>query len=493
MKKPLRSWSFLVHRPFLVCASVLVPRETRKEWRKEWVAELWYVCQARPSNSPISPEGLSKINSFCCGAWVDAFWLRRSRPWSPPLRLSSPLACLSFLAASLAVSSLLAFLLPGARNAILPTPYQDADTTVLISPYRLDSAEAPAIRIEDYEKWRGNTRAFFADLAYYEPVTKRIRISRHTTEVLRVARGTPNLFDLLAASSSTAQLIARSSSSAGGLPALVLSQSAWRRIFAGDPNIVGKKIQVAGESLIVTEIVPDNFWRLPGHMDAWLLYDSRRLGRLPGEHKGFVLARWRASALVPRVSGPWNWWVPARDGGSDRFECISLAQINRASLALFGLALMLAAFALPATTPLSLGDYLHSSKANQASIRLRRWSFLLAKFAIIVAISYLVALDAAQVLPAVQFPLAFALLLFGFRWALRDQRRRCPVCLGTLTRPARVGHPSWNFLAWSGMELMCEAGHGLLHVPEHATSWFSTQRWLSLDPSWKSLFTATSF
>jgi hypothetical protein len=73
--------------------------------------------------------------------------------------------------------------------------------------------------------------------------------------------------------------------------------------------------------------------------------------------------------------------------------------------------------------------------------------------------------------------------------AIRGQRQRCPVCLGMLTHPARVGEPSRNFLAWNGTELLCAGGHGLLHIPEISTSWFSTQRWLYLDPSWESLFT----
>jgi len=64
----------------------------------------------------------------------------------------------------------------------------------------------------------------------------------------------------------------------------------------------------------------------------------------------------------------------------------------------------------------------------------------------------------------------------------------CPVCLGLLSNPARVGHPSRSFLAWHGTELICGKGHGLLHVPEMATSWFSTQRWLALDGSWRALF-----
>ena len=84
--------------------------------------------------------------------------------------------------------------------------------------------------------------------------------------------------------------------------------------------------------------------------------------------------------------------------------------------------------------------------------------------------------------------LAFFALLFAFRWALRDQRQRCPVCLRLLSNPAHVGEASRNFLAWNGTELICAEGHGLLHIPELPTSWFSTQRWLYLDPSWSALF-----
>ena len=80
------------------------------------------------------------------------------------------------------------------------------------------------------------------------------------------------------------------------------------------------------------------------------------------------------------------------------------------------------------------------------------------------------------------------LCILAFRWILIDQRRRCPVCLRLLSEPVRVGQASMSFLGWSGTELMCARGHGLLHVPEFPTSWFSTQRWLYLDASWSGLF-----
>jgi hypothetical protein len=83
-------------------------------------------------------------------------------------------------------------------------------------------------------------------------------------------------------------------------------------------------------------------------------------------------------------------------------------------------------------------------------------------------------------------------MLFGyvlaFRWILIDQRRRCPVCLRLLSHPTRIGGLSHVFLEWCGTEFICARGHGLLHVPEVATSSYGSQRWPPLDPSWSSLF-----
>jgi hypothetical protein len=154
---------------------------------------------------------------------------------------------------------------------------------------------------------------------------------------------------------------------------------------------------------------------------------------------------------------------------------------------------------LPATTPLPLGEYRLSSRKLSWFTRIRRWNFLGLKFVLLLPIVFFVSLDLAHLRATVdpisseyiQLISSFAICLFGLRWMLRDQRQRCPVCLGKLTHPARVGLPSRTFLAWNGTELICVGGHGMLHVPEMATSWFSEQRWLYLDPSWEFLFAET--
>jgi hypothetical protein len=89
------------------------------------------------------------------------------------------------------------------------------------------------------------------------------------------------------------------------------------------------------------------------------------------------------------------------------------------------------------------------------------------------------------------FPPASLLLflgwIFGLRWALADQRQRCPVCLHLLSNPVEIGSPLQTVLGWYGTELICTRGHGLLYVPGTPTSWCGRQRWRYLDPSWSSL------
>ena len=74
-------------------------------------------------------------------------------------------------------------------------------------------------------------------------------------------------------------------------------------------------------------------------------------------------------------------------------------------------------------------------------------------------------------------------------WAVADQRARCRVCLRLLAFPVRIGCPGCLLLDWSGTELFCSEGHGVLHVPHLSPSWDeASERWISLDDSWRDLF-----
>jgi hypothetical protein len=164
--------------------------------------------------------------------------------------------------------------------------------------------------------------------------------------------------------------------------------------------------------------------------------------------------------------------------------------------AIFRFALFLALVALPAVISVSLGD--SDIAAHRPSFRQRafRALFLAAKLMLIAALGFTASLDLAYVnttgyssfAECSQLLFCFTICLFGFRWAVADQRKRCPVCLRRVTNPATVGLASRTFLGWNGTEMICMGGHALLHVPSLPTSWFSDQRWLYLDSSWDFLF-----
>jgi hypothetical protein len=146
---------------------------------------------------------------------------------------------------------------------------------------------------------------------------------------------------------------------------------------------------------------------------------------------------------------------------------------------------MMALPALPALTSLRLGE----PPANGHGWR---WAFFAAKIALLLPMVFWGVLDLASMTGVNVHAGPIHCIVIGnvvaLRWALIDQRRRCPECLRLLAHPARIGLPSQTFLEWYGTEFVCVKGHGLLHVPEIPTVSFRTQSWMHLDRSWSGLF-----
>lgn len=143
---------------------------------------------------------------------------------------------------------------------------------------------------------------------------------------------------------------------------------------------------------------------------------------------------------------------------------------------------------LAAATPLELGEYQANRYAPSLAIRMRRWGFLAVKIAVLAPLVMWWSCALGVFVPSFAPMLLFFGLMGAVRWALADQRRRCPVCLHVLSNPAQIGDPSRAIFGWHGTEFVCALGHGLLYVPAARTTWYSAQRWQYLDPSWSSLF-----
>jgi hypothetical protein len=477
-------------------AAWLVPGQARADWLAEWQAELWHVWHSRDSKSRGRFHGSPEVTDFCLGAFRDAFWLGWNNPHSTPrrtFRSGSASRCSVTLALWTGISLLACLSLPGVRRAIRPSTYRDADGLVMISSGGYSGAQSPSIGFQDYQSWKTSTRHLFTDLAFYQPIRRRVHVTRHRGAELSIGRASDNIFKLLRLE---LPLIAPDRSNGDYAAKLFLSERVWRESFGGDPQLIGSVTEVAGLRVLIAGVFSQDSWPLPGQLDAWLLEDERHLSLLPLKSKGFVLAHLQASQSRQRAD-EWRYLsVPREDGNSDHFDCISLAQRERLPFSILLFTLIVALIALPATTALPLGEYPRHSGRLPWPVRMKRWVFFWSKFALVVPLVCFTSLDAAYgshplnstTAQYIQLAVSFFGFLFAFRWILQDQRKRCPVCLRVLSHPVRVGLASRNFLAWNGTELICAGGHGLLHIPELPTSWFGTQRWQYLDPSWGSLF-----
>ena len=464
-------------------ASLLVPEEGRADWMREWRAELWH---AREDGAADERE-LSRI---CMGSFRDALCLRRiawKQHGSTHVFRGSALQCLMALAAVLAVSYWISLVLPGVCAESHPARYRVNPGLIMIKNGSSIDDSVATVAVEKYRIWKASRQRFFDGFAFYRMKRDRVMMGANGAEGWNVAHASLNLFWMLGL---PVRLMATAGDAEGATPGVVLSEEIWKRDFGGNPQLAGSVVRIGTRAAKVIGVASEGGWRLPGQVDAWLLEpDEENAG------VGYVIAHLTKLGKDEMSSDR----VEIGSNSDDAMEQLSAVTFGDRTMGpwpLFVMAVMLAFLALPAITSVSLGEYNFSDHRPSWTSTLRRWSFLIAKIVLLLPVVYFASLDLAYwntvsysiSAQYVQLISSFSMCLFGLRWALLDQRQRCPVCLKRVTNPATVGLAGRTFLAWNGTEMICTSGHTLLHVPGLPTSWFETQRWMYLDTSWKFLF-----
>lgn len=132
--------------------------------------------------------------------------------------------------------------------------------------------------------------------------------------------------------------------------------------------------------------------------------------------------------------------------------------------------------------------------------RFRWWSFFVAKSILLLLVTGLLAWTTVRWLsiylvgtihPMANGVVVWLFLVFSvapLSWAIYDQQRRCRICLQRLGTPIQIGAPGYVLLDWSGTEMVCPDGHGVLYLPDSQANWLERDRWDNLDDSWADLF-----
>ncbi|MGE3489543.1 MAG: ABC transporter permease [Vicinamibacterales bacterium] len=258
-------------------AAPLVPYDIRREWLREWRAELAFAAaQAARRGRPMP----ASVTFRAAGAIPHAVWLRWDQ-WGVDmiwqdlkhavraLRAKPGFTFVTLLTLALGIGGTAAIF--GAVNAVLlrPLPYPDSERLVQVfkttvkQPDRVGGTVSPP----DFVDWRRHASAFSELAALVEveyPLT-----GSGAAEQVRGAGVTGGFFTVLGTPALLGRTLTTGDDPIGSRDVVVLSHALWTRRFGADRNLIGRQLAIDGVSREVVGVMPAGF-EYPLQSEFWL-------------------------------------------------------------------------------------------------------------------------------------------------------------------------------------------------------------------------------
>ena len=287
-------------------AAPMVPGDIRRDWMREWRAELAYrAARADRCGRSLPIHSLW----YAAGAVPHAIWLRWDR-WRIEMLVQDVKYAIRSLSKKPGFTAVTVLTLAigiganaaifGAVNAVLlrPLPYPHPEQLVHVfktriqRPDRLGGSTTPP----DYTDWR-STNTVFTEMGAISTGSFALT-GNGSPEQVRGALVTGGFFEVLGTRALLGRTITKDDDAMGGPDVVVLSHAVWARRFGSDPSIVGKRVMVEGVSREVVGVMPDTFG-YPLLSEVWmpLRFSADDLTTQRGAHYLDVVAR-----LEPRAT-----------------------------------------------------------------------------------------------------------------------------------------------------------------------------------------------
>lgn len=491
--EPKLPWAVSISQTLIRGAAPLVPAAEREEWLREWRAEIWHRWQFLFHTGEWNRREQLLLLRNSLGAFADAAWLMASQD-SVRTRISgiarSPFTCLAALTSVLLIIAWLSSGLHATREMLFSQMPSKAGKLTFIWLHRPLGGGDYGLPADVIPAWEQSSK-LLNGVAGVEVRHDQVSWNGHVlADDPLVIAASPALFKVLGVRPESGQFPAE-----GGV---VLDHRAWTAIANRNGHIIGSDVKIGRRAYRIAAVLPASFDFLSHQPTVYIME------RLTYIQKAFVVSR-------------------VKPGVSDNALRKELSRIAEEVTAYFNLqnqmrfstwreALLSPLWSfVPATLLASLFAWLtfrtgfkQMKRAFEPENRkpaARRMFFFMAKTGLALACVFVGCLEwtrsESSVLLASRDPGSGPFLLWLYVlgsmgvvfWSVADQRARCRVCLRLMAFPVRIGSPGSLLLDWSGTELFCSEGHGLLHVPLMAPSWDEdADRWVSLDDSWKDLF-----
>jgi putative ABC transport system permease protein len=158
-------------------------------------------------------------------------------------------------------------------NAILirPLPYENPQSVVVVWGNNRDkglrAVPFPALDYEDIAR----QNEVFEQMGAYRAQSVELT-AREVPERIESAAVSPSIFELLGSRAAVGRMFASSEDQPGSNGVVVLSDGLWRRLFNGDPRVLGSALRLDDRSYTVIGIAPPDFHLPDSLSELWVPY-----------------------------------------------------------------------------------------------------------------------------------------------------------------------------------------------------------------------------
>jgi hypothetical protein len=187
------------------------------------------------------------------------------------------------------------------RLFLRPLPYPDASRLAMIVQVAEKGGMSETDNSQTGQMWEiVRDHATFLDSAVYGLPSGVNLIAGGRVEYVQQQRVSANYFNVLAVLPQIGREFQRREDVPGGPPLAILSRGLWQRDFSGDPNIVGRTIQLRGAPYTVVGVMPRGF-RTDQQADLWTPLQPSTSGEGGGDNYG-VIARLKPGVTLAQVN-----------------------------------------------------------------------------------------------------------------------------------------------------------------------------------------------
>jgi MacB-like periplasmic core domain len=481
-------------------ASWLVPRQRRTEWRQQQMRAVWHWANFLAESGQLDLEHKLELARYCWGGFASAFWIRYER--EPFLRRMerwwrAPSTCLVLAALLVLVVVLAGGFIPASRSRFSSAISRPDRVCVITLNGKFKRFRSETL-LDLAEAWRDSK--LLDAVAAYSWGPQRLAGTQRTIPIL-TAQVSPQFFELLGVKAALGRTL-RSDDAQSCKTCIMLSDEIWKLQFKGDTSVIGRRITIDGIERTVIGVLPRNFHLVSSDIAVWTLLNPyiapysnfvERIGAVGRMKNGATEAQ--VEADLTDLSENAGYVFPA-----------SLLAVTSAQADMRGsIETYLAFLLLAVTCAVWIVCARHSDGGlgrppSTLAARCRWWMFFVAKSVLLLIATGLLASFSARWVSlhfiGYMTPMVDGLTLWLFlvlavaplSWSIRDQQKRCRACLRRLGSPIRIGAPGHVLLNWSGTEMVCSEGHGVLYLPDSQANWLERDRWNALDDSWAELF-----